>query len=69
MEKIVIGILAHVDSGKTTLAEALLYTTGVIKKVGRVDKKDAFLDSHELEKNRGITIFSKQAIFSYNNKE
>ncbi|OON91821.1 MAG: translation elongation factor G, partial [Epulopiscium sp. Nele67-Bin001] len=69
MDKIVIGILAHVDSGKTTLAEALLYTTGALKKIGRVDKKDAFLDSYELEKSRGITIFSKQAIFTHKNKE
>ena len=62
MKKIVCGILAHVDSGKTTLSEALLYTGGMIKKAGRVDKRDAFLDHYELERERGITIFSKQAI-------
>ncbi len=62
-----IGILAHVDSGKTTLSEALLYTSGNIKKLGRVDNKDATLDTHNLEKKRGITIFSKQAKILYNN--
>ncbi len=61
MKKLTIGILAHVDSGKTTLSEAMLYTTGNIRKIGRVDHKNAFLDTHNLEKNRGITIFSKQA--------
>ncbi len=60
-----IGILAHVDAGKTTLSEALLYTSGKIRKLGRVDHKDAFLDSYELERSRGITIFSKQAVFQY----
>ncbi len=58
------GILAHVDAGKTTLSESLLYLSGAIRKAGRVDNKDAFLDTFELEKNRGITIFSKQAMFS-----
>lgn len=62
---ITIGILAHVDAGKTTLSEALLYTSGKIRKLGRVDHKDAFLDSYELERSRGITIFSKQAVFQY----
>ena len=62
-EKIVIGILAHVDAGKTTLSESILYLTGRIRKQGRVDHGDAFLDNYELEKNRGITIFSKQAVF------
>lgn len=62
MKKLVCGILAHVDSGKTTLSEALLYTGGTIKRAGRVDKQDAFLDNHELERERGITIFSKQAV-------
>lgn len=62
MKKLVCGILAHVDSGKTTLSEALLYTGGTIKKVGRVDKQDAFLDNYDLERERGITIFSKQAV-------
>lgn len=61
MKKIVIGILAHVDAGKTTLSEALLYTSGSIRKLGRVDNKDAFLDTYALERERGITIFSKQA--------
>ncbi|MBE6542459.1 MAG: GTP-binding protein [Ruminococcaceae bacterium] len=62
MKKQVIGILAHVDAGKTTLSEALLYTTGKIKKLGRVDARSTFLDTHEIERERGITIFSKQAI-------
>lgn len=60
-EKIVIGILAHVDAGKTTLAESILYATGKIRKQGRVDHKDAYLDNYDLERQRGITIFSKQA--------
>ena len=63
MERLVIGILAHVDSGKTTLSEAILYHSGSIRKMGRVDKQDAFLDNYELERERGITIFSKQAQF------
>jgi len=63
MKKLVIGILAHVDAGKTTLSESLLYLTGKIRKLGRVDNKDAFLDTFELERARGITIFSKQAVF------
>lgn len=62
MKKLVCGILAHVDSGKTTLSEALLYIAGIIKTAGRVDKRDAFLDHFELERERGITIFSKQAV-------
>lgn len=61
MKKISIGILAHVDAGKTTLSEALLYSGGTIRKVGRVDNKDSFLDNFYLERERGITIFSKQA--------
>lgn len=60
-QKLTVGILAHVDAGKTTLAEGILYTTGTIRKMGRVDHKDAFLDTDNLEKERGITIFSKQA--------
>ena len=60
----VIGILAHVDAGKTTLAEAMLYHAGKLKKLGRVDHRDSFLDTHSLERQRGITIFSKQARFS-----
>ena len=62
MKRLVIGILAHVDSGKTTLSEAILYTAGALRKLGRVDHKDAFLDTDALERARGITIFSKQAI-------
>lgn len=61
MKKLVIGILAHVDAGKTTLSESMLYLSGKIRKLGRVDNKDAFLDTYELERARGITIFSKQA--------
>ena len=63
MKKLVIGILAHVDAGKTTLSESMLYLCGKIRKLGRVDNKDAYLDTYALEKARGITIFSKQAIF------
>ena len=63
MRKLVIGILAHVDAGKTTLSEGLLYLSGKIGKLGRVDNKDAYLDTYEMERARGITIFSKQAIF------
>lgn len=63
MKKLVVGILAHVDAGKTTLSESMLYLSGKIGKLGRVDNKDAYLDTYELEKARGITIFSKQAIF------
>lgn len=66
MKKIVIGILAHVDSGKTTLSEALLYQSGSISRLGRVDHKNSFLDTFSLERDRGITIFSKQAVFQYN---
>lgn len=57
------AVLAHVDAGKTTLSESILYNTGTIRNLGRVDKKDAFLDTFDMEKERGITIFSKQAIF------
>ena len=64
MKKLVIGILAHVDAGKTTLSEGMLYLSGSINKLGRVDHKDAFLDHNSLERERGITIFSKQAVFS-----
>jgi len=66
MKKLTIGILAHVDSGKTTLSEAMLYKTGEIRTLGRVDHRDSFLDGNELERNRGITIFSKQAVISWN---
>ena len=61
-KNIVIGLLAHVDAGKTTLSEALLYQSGAIRKAGRVDSRDAFLDTYALEKERGITIFSKMAV-------
>ncbi len=67
MKNIVIGLVAHVDAGKTTLSESILYLTGKIRKQGRVDHGDAFLDSYELEKSRGITIFSKQAVFPLGN--
>ena len=63
------GILAHVDAGKTTLSEALLYLTGTIRKIGRVDHKDAFLDTDEIERQRGITVFSKEARFAIGEKE
>lgn len=62
LKYISVGLLAHVDAGKTTLSEALLYTSGNIRKLGRVDSQDAFLDTYELERARGITIFSKQAV-------
>lgn len=67
MKKLVLGILAHVDSGKTTLSEGILYKTGEIRKWGRVDHRDTFLDTHFLEHERGITIFSKQAVFKTDN--
>ncbi len=65
MKRLTLGILAHVDSGKTTLSEAMLYTSGMLRRVGRVDHGNAFLDTHMLEKQRGITIFSKQAELNY----
>lgn len=68
MKQLILGILAHVDAGKTTLSEALLYTTGNIRKLGRVDHKDAFLDTYSLERERGITIFSKQAQLKWKNE-
>ncbi len=68
-EKLVIGILAHVDAGKTTLAEGILYSCGRLRKLGRVDHRDAFLDTYELERARGITIFSKQALVTLGNRE
>ena len=64
LKQLAIGIFAHVDSGKTTLSEALLYHAGILKKLGRVDHKDAFLDNNPMERERGITIFSKQALLS-----
>lgn len=69
MKRLVIGILAHVDSGKTTLSEGMLYYAGEIRKLGRVDHRDTFLDTHEIERQRGITIFSKQAVFSHRNTD
>ena len=65
----VLGILAHVDSGKTTLAESILYKSGSIRKIGRVDHKDTFLDNYDVERTRGITVFSKQAQFCVGEKE
>lgn len=64
MKKTVVGILAHVDAGKTTLSEAMLYHSGQIRKLGRVDKQNAFFDTFQLERERGITIFSKQAVLN-----
>ena len=69
MNRVVIGILAHVDSGKTTLSEGMLYSAGEIRKIGRVDHGDAFLDSHEIERDKGITIFSKQAVMRFRDTE
>lgn len=63
-KKLTIGILAHVDAGKTTLSEALLYTSGILRTLGRVDHRNTFLDTNAVERERGITIFSKQARFS-----
>ena len=63
-QHISIGLLAHVDAGKSTLSEALLYTSGTRRTLGRVDHGDAYLDTHTLERARGITIFSKQALLS-----
>jgi len=65
MKRLTVGILAHVDAGKTTLSEGLLFSSGSLKSLGRVDKKDAFLDSHSLERERGITIFSSQAVLEF----
>ena len=68
MEHICVGMVAHVDSGKTTLSENILYRTGSIRSLGRVDHGNTFLDTYELERQRGITIFSKQAEFVLENK-
>ncbi len=68
-DRLTLGILAHVDAGKTTLAESILYTTGMIRTLGRVDHGNAFLDTDAQERNRGITIFSKQAEFSLNDRK
>ena len=62
MDKLAVGILAHVDAGKTTLSEGMLYLSGAIRRLGRVDHQDAFLDTDAMERERGITIFSKQAV-------
>lgn len=69
MSKLIIGALAHVDAGKTTLSEAILYKTGAILNIGRVDKRNTFLDYNIQEKERGITIFNKEARFTYKNKD
>ena len=69
MKKVVIGIVAHVDAGKTTLSEAMLYKSGTRDVLGRVDKQDAFLDTHTVERERGITVFSKQAMLSFEDTE
>lgn len=69
MKRLVIGMTAHVDSGKTTLSEAMLYRAGELRRLGRVDKGDAFLDTHSIERSRGITVFSKQAVMSYGESE
>ena len=69
MKKTVIGLLAHVDAGKTTLAERILYMAGEIRTPGRVDHRDTFLDTDAQERDRGITIFSKQAVFKRGGRE
>jgi small GTP-binding protein len=69
MKKLIVGILAHVDAGKTSLSESMLFLSGKIRRMGRVDNKDAYLDTNELERMRGITIFSKQAIFQIGDTE
>ena len=68
-EQVCVGILAHVDAGKTTLSEGMMYLTGNLRKAGRVDHGDAFLDNFALERERGITIFSKQAVFELGEKQ
>ncbi len=69
MKRIVIGMTAHVDAGKTTLSEAMLYCAGELRRLGRVDKGDAFLDTHAIERQRGITVFSKQAVLNFEGSE
>lgn len=69
MKNLAVGILAHVDAGKTTLSEGLLFRSGALKKLGRVDHRDAFLDTHAIERERGITIFSKQALFTLGDRQ
>ena len=68
MKNIVLGILAHVDSGKTTLSESMLFNCKSIRRLGRVDHGDTALDTNEIEKNRGITVFSKQPMCAYNSR-
>ena len=68
-DKITLGILAHVDAGKTTLSEAFLYLSGKIKSLGSVDHRVSFLDYHKIERERGITVFSKQARLHYKGKD
>lgn len=69
MDKLILGILAHVDAGKTTLSEAMLYAGGQLRKLGRVDHQNAFLDTDVQERERGITIFSKQAVLTLGDVE
>ncbi len=69
MKRITLGIFAHVDAGKTTLSEAMLYTSGSIRRLGRVDNRDTFLDTDTIERERGITVFSKQAMLSFDDTE
>ncbi len=69
MKRLVIGMIAHVDSGKTTLSEAMLYRAGETRRLGRVDNGDAFLDTHSIERSRGITVFSKQAVLRFGDCE
>ncbi len=69
MKRSVIGMTAHVDAGKTTLSEAMLYCAGELRRLGRVDKGDAFLDTHAIERQRGITVFSKQAVLNFEDWE
>ena len=65
VKRITLGIFAHVDAGKTTLSEGLLYTSGSIRRIGRVDNRDTFLDTDTIERQRGITVFSKQALLTF----
>lgn len=69
MKRLVIGMTAHVDAGKTTLSEAMLFVSGELRKAGRVDKRDSFLDTHAIERSRGITVFAKQAVMHLNGAE
>ena len=69
MKSLVLGILAHVDAGKTTLSEALLHTSGVVRKPGRVDHGDAYFDTNPLERERGITIYAKSTVFQAGDRE